>query len=106
MLWLSLALNYLALTALCVSQLRHHKALLHAVPSRVRQQVLRGLACAVLVLALYGCVQVRGLEIGLVLWLCQLLLAGMGLVVLLAWRGTWVLPLAVALPLLSGLLLV
>ena len=104
MLWLSLALNYLALTALCASQPRHHKVLLRSAPSRLRQQALRGLACGVLALALYGSVLVRGLEIGLVLWLCQLLLAGVGLVVLLAWRGTWVLPLAVALPLLAGLL--
>ena len=105
MLWLSLALNYLALSALCVSQPLHHNRLLPGAPSRLRQQALRGLACVVVALALYGCVLARGLEIGLVLWLCQLLLAGVGLVLLLAWRSTWVLPLAVALPLLAGLLL-
>lgn len=37
------------------------------------------------------------------LWLCQLMLAGLLLVALLAWRARWVLPLAAALPLAAGL---
>ena len=37
------------------------------------------------------------------LWLCQLMLAGLLLVALLAWCARWVLPLAAVLPLVAGL---
>lgn len=103
MLWLSFALSYLALSAVCLSQPRHHQRLLRAVVSRWRKHLLRGFAGMVMVLALGCCVVDRGLEIGLVIWLCQLLLAGVGLVVLLAWRSGWVLPLAAGLPLIATL---
>jgi len=104
MLWLSFALSYLALSAACLSQPRHHQRLLHVVITRWRQRLLCGLAAMAMALALGCSVLARGLEIGLVLWLCQLLLAGVGLALLLAWRSAWVLPLAAALPLAATVL--
>ena len=104
MLWLSFALSYLALSAVCLSQPRHHQRLLHVVVSRWRQHLLRSLAGMLMMLALGCCAAARGLEMGLVVWLCQLLLAGVVLVLLLAWRSGWVLPLAAGLPLFAALL--
>lgn len=46
----------------------------------------------------------QGGEIGTILWLCQVMLAGLLVAALLAWRGRWVLPAAVLLPLGSGVL--
>ncbi|MDT4865200.1 hypothetical protein FQZ97_999890 [compost metagenome] len=48
-------------------------------------------------------VQLGG-EIGGVIWLCLLMLAGLLLVGLLAWKARWVLPLVAVLPVTGGLL--
>ncbi|MCO6059951.1 DUF3325 family protein [Pseudomonas sp. MOB-449] len=45
-----------------------------------------------------------GGEIGGVIWLCQLMLAGLLLVAVLAWKSRWVLPLVALLPLGGGAL--
>ncbi|MEK1905475.1 MAG: DUF3325 family protein, partial [Pseudomonas sp.] len=44
MLLLGFALNYLAMTGLCLAMSRHHKLLLNGAPSQGRQRLLRGLA--------------------------------------------------------------
>ncbi|HSC84704.1 MAG TPA: DUF3325 domain-containing protein [Pseudomonas sp.] len=102
---LGFALNYLAMTALCLAMSRHHKVLLSGAPAQGRQLLLRGLAVAGLLLALLACISARGGEIGGVLWLCQLMLAGLVLVGLLAWKERWIFPLAGLLPLAGGLAL-
>ena len=104
MLWLSFALGYLALTALCLAMNRHHKALLGGEPGPARRRALRGFAGGAILLSLVLCVTARGGEIGTVIWLCQLMVAGWLLVGLLAWRQRWALSMAGVLPL-GGLLL-
>lgn len=94
MLMLAFALNYLAMLLLCLTMSRHRGALMHVeIPST-------GLA-AMRVLALLGmggsiacCVASGGWEIGAVLWLCLLMLSGVLLALVLAWRSGWALPLA------------
>lgn len=54
-------------------------------------------------LALVLCMEALGGEIGGVVWLCQLMLAGLLLVTLLAWKARWVFPVAALLPVASGL---
>jgi hypothetical protein len=103
MLVLAFALSYLAMLALSMAMSRHHKALFTVAASPARQRLLRPLAGLALGLALAACWWTEGGEIGAVLWLCQLMLAGLLLVALLAWRARWVLPLAAALPLAAGL---
>ena len=103
MLLLAFALSYLAMLALSMAMSRHHKALFTVAASPVRQRLLRSLAGLALGLALAACGWGEGGEIGAVLWLCQLMLAGLLLVALLAWRARWVLPRAAALPLAAGL---
>lgn len=105
MLLLGFALNYLAMTALSLAMARHHKALLQGAPSLARQRVLRALALVGLGLGLLLCSERLGGEIGAVVWLCLLMLAGLQLVGLLAWRARWVLPLAGLLPAAGGLAL-
>lgn len=103
MLLLAFALSYLAMLALSMAMSRHHKALFTVAASPARQRLLCSLAGLALGLALAACWWAEGGEIGAVLWLCQLMLAGLLLVALLAWRARWVLPLAAALPLAAGL---
>lgn len=102
---LGFALSYLAMTALCLAMSRHHKLLLEGAPSTARQRLLRVLAVIGLGLALALCMDSLGGEIGGVVWLCQLMLAGLLLVTLLAWRARWVFPVAALLPVAGGLTL-
>lgn len=100
---LAFALAYLGMLALCLAMSRHHKALLGGEPGRPRQRALRLAAALCFVLALGLCSLSQGGEIGAVLWLCQLMLAALLLVAVLAWRLPWALP--VTAPLLaSGML--
>ncbi|MCY1560439.1 hypothetical protein D9M68_975710 [compost metagenome] len=87
------------MTALCLAMSRHHKLLLQGEPSPARRRLLRVLAPVGFALALLLCMQRLGGEIGAVVWLCQLMLAGVLLVGLLAWKARWVFPLAAVLPL-------
>lgn len=105
MLWLAFALSYLAMSALSLAMSRQHKLLLQGEPSAARRLALRLLAALGFALALLLCLQRLGGEIGALVWLCQLMLAGVLLVGLLAWRARWVLPLAAALPLFGALTL-
>ncbi|MCY1285713.1 hypothetical protein D9M68_148380 [compost metagenome] len=98
MLWLSFACTYLAMLTLSLAMSRHHKALFGAAPSAARVLALRLGALAALVAGLLLCIAELGGEIGAVTWLCQLMLAGLLLVMLLAWRQRWALPLAALLP--------
>lgn len=100
---LAFALAYLGMLALCLAMSRHHKALLGGELRRLRQRVLRGAAAICFALALGLCSLSLGGEIGAVLWLCQLMLAALLLVALLAWRLHWTLPVAAPL-LVSGIL--
>lgn len=102
MLLLGFALNYLAMTGLCLAMSRHHKLLLSGAPAPARQRLLRGLGVVGMVIGLLLCIRAEGGEIGPVLWLCQLMLAGVLLVSLLAWKTRWVFPLAGLLPLAGG----
>jgi hypothetical protein len=104
MLLLAFALSYLAMTALSLAMSRHHQLLFQADPSPTRRRLLRILALPALVAGLSLCWLAEGGEIGAVFWLCQLMLAGLLLVALLAWRQRWVLPLAAALPLAGGVI--
>lgn len=94
MLLFAFALSYLAMAALCLAMSRHHKVLLSGAPSPARQRGLRVLSVLGLGFGLALCWGARGGEIGAVLWLCLVMLAGLLLVALLAWRERWVLPLA------------
>ncbi|MBM7060074.1 DUF3325 domain-containing protein [Pseudomonas sp. UL073] len=98
MLWLSFAFLYLAMLGLSLAMSRHHKALFGAAPAPGRQRLLRLAATVVGVIALALCVQARGGEIGTVIWLGQLMLAGVLLGGMLAWRQRWALSLAALLP--------
>nr|WP_307321609.1 MULTISPECIES: DUF3325 domain-containing protein [Pseudomonas] len=103
MMLLAFALAYLGMLALCLAMSRHHKALLGGEPGSLRQRVLRLAAALCFALALGLCSLSQGGEIGAVLWLCQLMLAALLLVAVLAWRLRWAVP--VAAPLLaSGML--
>lgn len=102
---LDFALSYLALLALSLAMARHHQTLLQGAPSAARQRLLRGLALVGLILGLWLSIGQLGGEIGAVSWLCLLMLAGLLLVALLAWRARWVLPLAGLLPAAGGLTL-
>ncbi len=103
MLLLAFALSYLAMAALSLAMSRQHKLLFSSVLSPARQRLLRVLALPALAGGLALCWAAAGGEIGAVFWLCQLMLAGLLLVALLAWRARWVLPLAALLPAAGGL---
>lgn len=100
---LAFALAYLGMLTLCLAMSRHHKALLGGEPGLLRQRMLRWAAAICFAFALWVCSLSLGSEIGAVLWLCQLMLAAVLLVVVLAWRHLWVVPVAVPL-LTSGML--
>jgi hypothetical protein len=100
---LAFALAYLGMLALCLAMSRHHKALLGSEPGSLRQRVLRGAAALCFALSLVLCSLRQGGEIGAVLWLCQLMLAALLLVAVLAWRLRWTLPVAAPL-LVSGMI--
>jgi hypothetical protein len=102
---LAFALSYLAMAALGLAMNRQHKLLFRGALSPARQRLLRCLALPALAAGLALCWIVAGGEIGAVFWLCQLMLAGLLLVALLAWRARWVLPLAALLPAVGGLAL-
>lgn len=100
---LAFALGYLGMFALCLAMPRHHKALLGGEPGRARQRGLRLAAASCCSLALGLCSLRQGGEIGVLLWLCQLMLAVLLLVALLAWRQRWALPAAAPLLVAGGL---
>lgn len=91
---LPFALTYLAMMLLCLTMSRHREALLRVDVRLPGKPVMRLLAAGCLALALGLCVNSQGGEIGTVGWLCLVMLAGVLLVLLLAWRSRWVLPLA------------
>lgn len=101
---LGFAFCYLAMTALSLAMARHHKALFRGPLSQARARLLRGVAVLAFGVGLVLAVSDQGGEIGTILWLCQVMLAGLLVAALLAWRGRWVLPAAVLLPLGSGVL--
>lgn len=103
MLLLAFALNYLGMTSLSLAMNRHHKILLSGQPTVARTRALRVLAVALLALGLtLNCVAL-GVELGLITGLLQLMLAGLAVGLLMAWRSRWVLPVGGLLPL-GGLL--
>ena len=104
MLVLSFAFCYLAMTGLALAMSRQHKLVLNGAPSESRSRLLRGGAGLAMVLALVLIIAELGGEIGGVIWLLQLMLAGLLLVVLLAWKTRWVVPLVTLLPMSGGLL--
>ncbi|BAN50442.1 DUF3325 domain-containing protein [Metapseudomonas resinovorans] len=104
MLVLSFAFCYLAMVCLALAMSRQHKLVFSGAPSESRSRLLRiGAVLAMAVGLALAMVQLGG-EIGGVIWLCQLMLAGLLLVALLAWKARWVLPLVAVLPVTGGLL--
>jgi len=104
MLVLSFAFCYLAMTGLALAMSRQHKLVFGGAPSESRSRLLRvGAVLAMLVGLALAIVELGG-EIGGVIWLCQLMLAGLLLVAMLAWQARWVLPLVTLLPLGGGVL--
>ena len=96
------ALSYLGMMLLCLGMNRHRSELLRAdrrVPAAV---ILRSLAAVCFGIALWLCITSQGGEIGAVIWLCLVMLAGVLLALLLAWRARWVLPLMPLMPLLAA----
>jgi len=91
---LALALAYLGMTLLCLTMNRHRGVLLHADTRLPGAAVIRTLAAGCFGFALWLCINSQGGEIGTVIWLCLVMLAGLLLVLLLAWRLRWVLPAA------------
>ncbi|WP_271409079.1 DUF3325 domain-containing protein [Pseudomonas sp. Q1-7] len=104
MLFLSFALCYLAMTGLALAMSRQHKRVFSGAPSESRSRLLRGGAVLAMLAGLVLAILELGGEIGSVIWLCQLMLAGLLLVALLAWQSRWVLPLVAVLPVCGGLL--
>ncbi|HAV86917.1 DUF3325 domain-containing protein [Pseudomonas sp. S5(2021)] len=91
---LAFGLAYVAMVLLSLTLSRHRGALLSAerrVPGRLALQLQ---ATVFLGLALWACVVRQGSEIGAVLWLGQIMLAGLLLAIVMAWRVRWALPLA------------
>lgn len=104
MLVLSFAFCYLAMTGLALAMSRQHKLVLTGAPSESRSRLLRIGAVLAMILALALTITELGGEIGGVIWLQQLMLAGLLLVVLLGWKARWVVPLVALLPVGGGLL--
>lgn len=99
MILLSFALAYIAMTLLCLTMSRHRRELWRAHIPLPGNLVMRLLATACLAFALWLCVNSLGGEVGTVVWLCLVMLAGVLLVLLSAWSTRWVL---LAAPLLLG----
>lgn len=99
MLLLAFALAYLGMTLLCLTMNRHRGALLRADTRLPSPVIIRSLAVGCFGFALWLGVNSQGGEIGTVIWLCLVMLSGLLLVLLLAWRSRWVLP---AVPLLAA----
>ncbi|AYF90255.1 DUF3325 domain-containing protein [Pseudomonas sp. DY-1] len=104
MLLLSFAFCYLAMTGLALAMSRQHKLLFSVALSEFRTRLLRVGAALAMLVGLALAIAELGGEIGIVIWLCQLMLSGLLLVALLAWQARWVLPLVALLPLGAGLL--
>ncbi|MDH4869278.1 DUF3325 domain-containing protein [Pseudomonas sp. BN515] len=104
MLVLSFAFCYLAMTGLALAMSRQHKLVFSGAPSESRSHLLRIGAVLAMLIGLALAIAELGGEIGGVIWLCQLMLAGLLLVALLAWQARWVLPLVALLPLGGGVL--
>ncbi len=104
MLVLSFAFCYLAMTGLALAMPRQHKLLFSAALSESRSRLLRVSAVVAMLIGLTLAIAELGGEIGGVIWLCQLMLAGLLLIALLAWQNRWVLPLGALLPFGGGLL--
>ncbi|AHL74701.1 hypothetical protein CH92_06150 [Stutzerimonas stutzeri] len=93
MLLLAFALAYSAMMLLCLAMPRHRGLLLPntRLPST---PVIQCLAVGCFGFALWLCVYGQGGEVGTIVWLCLVMLSGVSLGLLLAWRSRWVLPLA------------
>ncbi len=104
MLVLSFAFCYLAMVGLALAMSRQHKLVFSGAPSESRGRLLRIGAVLAMLVGLVLAITELGGEIGGVIWLCQLMLAGLLLVALLAWQSRWVLPLVAVLPVCGGLL--
>lgn len=91
MLLLAFALTYLGMTLLCLGMSRHRSELLRADRRLPGAAVLRSLAAGCFGVALWLCIAGQGGEVGTVVWLCLVMLAGVMLALLLAWQSRWVL---------------
>ena len=105
MLWISFVFAFMGMLALCEVMPRHARVLLRREPTARRRLVGRLAGGLLLAVALWKCVSLLGVEIGIVIWFCQWMLAGLTLVLLLAWRPRWVRA-ASTLMLAAGLVLV
>ncbi|PTQ71647.1 DUF3325 domain-containing protein [Pseudomonas sp. GV071] len=103
MLFLAFGLNYLGMTALCLAMSRHHKALLSSAPSTARTRSLRAVGALLLAVAMGLNIAELTADMGIITGLLQLMLAGLAVGLLMAWRNRWVLPIGGLLPL-GGLL--
>lgn len=93
MLLLAFALAYLAMLLLCLGMSRHRGVLLQVETRLPAKAVMRLLAAACFGASLWFCIASQGGEVGAVLGFCLIMLSGILLVLLLAWRPRWVLPL-------------
>lgn len=100
---LAFALIYLAMILLCLNLPRHRGVLLRGDIRLPDRKLMWLLASSLFGIALWLCINNQGGEIGTVLWLCLVMLAGVLLVLILAWRSRWVLPVASLLLLCGGL---
>ncbi|PKL98531.1 MAG: DUF3325 domain-containing protein [Gammaproteobacteria bacterium HGW-Gammaproteobacteria-9] len=91
---LAFALAYLGMALLCLTMNRHRGVLLRAGTRLPGAMILRLLAAGCFGIALWLGIASQGGEIGAVVWLCLVMLSGLLLVLLLAWRAHWVLPAA------------
>lgn len=92
MLLLGFAFAYLGMTLLCLTMNRHRSVLWRAERRLPAAALMRLLASGCFVMALGLCVASEGGEVGTVVWFCLLMLSALQLVLLLAWRAQWVLP--------------
>lgn len=90
---LAFGFAYLGMSALCVAMSRHHRELFEVSPSAARQRWLRMVAIVLLSVSLVLNVQAMGVSIGLVVGMTELMFAGLGVCLVLAWRKHWMMPL-------------
>jgi len=100
---LAFALSYLAMLVLCLNRARHRGALLPANTRLPGRPAMWLLACCLFGVALWLCAQSQGGQIGVVVWLCLVMLAGVLLVLLLAWHSRLALTMAPLLMIGGGL---